>query len=74
MSSMTVDEPPVPPPRRASRLAAGEEDSDRDSDPAFVSPLDEVKGVHQQPALTTANLHEASRSGGGLFITDVSEV
>uniref|UniRef100_A0A8P4JYY5 FAM13A-like domain-containing protein n=1 Tax=Dicentrarchus labrax TaxID=13489 RepID=A0A8P4JYY5_DICLA len=38
------------------------EDSDRDSDPAFVSPLDEVKAVHQQPALTMANLHEASRS------------
>ncbi|GAA6236381.1 protein FAM13C-like, partial [Lates japonicus] len=62
MSLMTVDEPPVPPPRRATRPAAAEEDSDRDSDPAFVSPIDEVKGVRQQPALTTANLHEASRS------------
>lgn len=61
MSSTTVEELPVPPPRRATRVAAGEEDSDRDSDPAFVSPIDEVKAVHQQPALTTANLHEASR-------------
>ncbi|CAK6980901.1 protein FAM13C-like [Scomber scombrus] len=49
--------PPAPPPRRAAR----EEDSDRDSD-AFVSPLDEVKAVRQQGALTTTNLHEASRS------------
>uniref|UniRef100_A0A3Q1H1M6 Protein FAM13C-like n=1 Tax=Acanthochromis polyacanthus TaxID=80966 RepID=A0A3Q1H1M6_9TELE len=57
-----ADELPVPPPRRATRLAAGEEDSDRDSDPAFVSPIDEVKAVRQQAALTTANLHEASRS------------
>ncbi|XP_036937791.1 protein FAM13C-like [Acanthopagrus latus] len=62
MGSTTVVETPVPPPRRATRAAAGEEDSDRDSDPAFVSPIDEVKAVHQQPALTTANLHEASRS------------
>ncbi|XP_070708235.1 protein FAM13C-like [Pempheris klunzingeri] len=59
--SMTVDQFPVPPPP-AARLAVGEEDSDRDSDPAFVSPLDEMKAVHQQPALTIANLHEASRS------------
>ncbi|XP_023256800.1 protein FAM13A-like, partial [Seriola lalandi dorsalis] len=60
-SSRTVDELPVPPPpQRATRPAAGEEDSDRDSDPAFVSPLDEVKAVHQQAAVTTANLHEAS--------------
>ncbi|XP_054860676.1 protein FAM13C-like isoform X2 [Amphiprion ocellaris] len=57
-----ADELPVPPPRRATRLAAGEEDSDRDSDPAFVSPIDEVKAVRQHAALTTANLHEASRS------------
>ncbi|XP_042253026.1 protein FAM13C-like [Thunnus albacares] len=62
MNLMTVDERPVPPPRRVTRPTAGEEDSDRDSDPAFVSPLDEVKAVRQQPALTTANLHEASRS------------
>lgn len=60
--STTVIELPVPPPRRATRPAAGEEDSDRDSDPAFVSPLDEVKTVHPEPALTMANLHEASRS------------
>ncbi|XP_075934458.1 protein FAM13C-like [Anarhichas minor] len=58
MSSTMVLEAPVPPPRRATRPAAGEEDGD----PAFVSPLDEVKAVHQQAAVTTANLHEASRS------------
>ncbi|XP_008301935.1 protein FAM13C [Stegastes partitus] len=57
-----ADELPVPPPRRPTRPAAVEEDSDRDSDPAFVSPIDEVKAVRQQAALTTANLHEASRS------------
>uniref|UniRef100_A0A3Q3LMN6 Protein FAM13C-like n=1 Tax=Mastacembelus armatus TaxID=205130 RepID=A0A3Q3LMN6_9TELE len=62
LSSMTVQELPVPPLHRAARATAGEEDSDRDSDPAFVSPLDEVKAVRQQPALTTSNLHEASRS------------
>lgn len=61
MSSLAVDELPVPPPRRSAQPAAGEEDSDRDSDPAFVSPLDEVKAVRQQDALTTGNLHEASR-------------
>lgn len=61
MNLMTVDERPVPPPRRTTRPSAGEEDSDRDSDPAFVSPLDEVKAVRQQPALNMANLHEASR-------------
>ncbi|KAM6951583.1 protein FAM13C [Aplochiton taeniatus] len=53
---------PVPPPRRLMRALANEEDSDRDSDTAFVSPLDEVKAVRQQPAITMANLHEASRS------------
>ncbi|XP_024859297.1 protein FAM13A-like [Kryptolebias marmoratus] len=52
----------VPPPRRATWAAASEEDSDRDSDPAFVSPIDEVKAVRQQATFTTANLHEASRS------------
>ncbi|KAM9425784.1 protein FAM13C-like [Pholidichthys leucotaenia] len=52
----------IPPPRRTTRPSAGEEDSDRDSDPAFVSPIDEVKAVRQQTVLTTANLHEASRS------------
>ena len=62
MTSMIAVELPVPPPCRATQPAAGEEDSDRDSDPAFVSPLDEVKAVQQQPPLTTANLHEASRS------------
>ncbi|XP_040885174.1 protein FAM13C-like [Toxotes jaculatrix] len=61
MSSMTVDELCLP-PQRVTRQAGSEEDSDRDSDPAFVSPLDEVKAVRQQPALTMANLHEASRS------------
>ncbi|XP_028264345.1 protein FAM13C-like isoform X2 [Parambassis ranga] len=62
MGSMVVDERPVPPPHRAPPPRAGEEDSDRDSDPAFVSPIDEVKAVQQRAALTTANLHEASRS------------
>nr|XP_046233644.1 protein FAM13C-like [Scatophagus argus] len=62
MSSATVGELPVLLPPRATRATAGEEDSDRDSDPAFVSPLDEVKAVHHQPGLTMANLHEASRS------------
>ncbi|KAM4624543.1 protein FAM13C [Polymixia lowei] len=58
----TVYHRPVPPPRRVTRPLANEEDSDRDSDPAFVSPLDEVKAVREQPAITMANLHEASRS------------
>lgn len=57
---MTVEELPVPP--------AHEEDSDRDSDPAFVSPMDEVKCVEQQAAVTTANLHEASRWVGPLAL------
>uniref|UniRef100_A0A3P9AAV0 FAM13A-like domain-containing protein n=1 Tax=Esox lucius TaxID=8010 RepID=A0A3P9AAV0_ESOLU len=48
--------------RVTSDPAPREEDSDRDSDPAFVSPLDEVKAVRQQPGVTMANLHEASRS------------
>ncbi|XP_069581265.1 protein FAM13A-like isoform X2 [Brachyistius frenatus] len=61
-SSVTVVQLPVPPPRRATRPAAGEEDSDRDSDPAFVSPIDEVKAVHRHGAVATGNLHEASRS------------
>ncbi|KAG7462923.1 hypothetical protein MATL_G00189870 [Megalops atlanticus] len=34
---------------------------EEDSDPAFVSPLDEVKAV-RQPAVTMSNLHAASRS------------
>ncbi|KAF1393488.1 hypothetical protein PFLUV_G00016440 [Perca fluviatilis] len=34
----------------------------RDSEPALVSPLAEVKNVCPPAALTTANLHEASRS------------
>ena len=61
LNSTIVGELPVPPPCRATRPVAREEDSDRDSDPAFVSPIDEVKAVRQQAALTTANLHEASR-------------
>ena len=34
-----------------------------DSDPAFVSPMDEVKAVRHTPRapVTMANLHEASR-------------
>ncbi|XP_037546906.1 protein FAM13C [Nematolebias whitei] len=59
-SSLVRD--PVSPPYRANWPAASEEDSDRDSDPAFVSPIDEVKAIRQQTTLTTANLHEASRS------------
>ncbi|XP_053269670.1 protein FAM13A [Pleuronectes platessa] len=62
LSSVTVVERPVLRPLRAARPPAGEEDSDRDSDPAFVSPIDEVKAVRQQAAVTTSNLHEASRS------------
>ncbi|XP_058476691.1 protein FAM13C-like isoform X1 [Solea solea] len=58
VTSVTVDKRPV----LAPPTAVGEYDSDRDSDPAFVSPMDEVKGVRQQPAVNTANLHEASRS------------
>lgn len=58
MSSVTVDELLVP----MTRPTLSEEDSDRDSDPAFVSPIDEVKAMRQPPALTTANLHAASRS------------
>ncbi|XP_068455348.1 protein FAM13C-like [Clinocottus analis] len=58
-SSPAVHDPPVPPPRPAVRPAAGEEDSD--SDPASVSPMDELKAVRQQAAITTADLHEASR-------------
>lgn len=60
--SMTVQELSVTPPYRATQAVAGEEDSDRDSDPAFVSPIDEGKCVSQQPIVTTGNLHEASRS------------
>nr|XP_020472369.1 protein FAM13A-like isoform X1 [Monopterus albus]XP_020472371.1 protein FAM13A-like isoform X1 [Monopterus albus] len=62
MSSMTAEELPAPPPHRETQPAASEEESDRDSDPASVSPLDEVKSVRQQSALTVSNLHEASRS------------
>ncbi|XP_028989577.1 protein FAM13C-like isoform X2 [Betta splendens] len=61
-SSMTVDELLVLPSCSPTRQPVSEEDSDRDSDPAFVSPMDEVKGVRQPPALTMANLHAASRS------------
>ncbi|XP_038133879.1 protein FAM13A-like isoform X1 [Cyprinodon tularosa] len=62
LSSSLVSDVPVLPPCRVTWPAASEEDSDRDSDPAFVSPIDEVKAMRQQVALTTANLHEASRS------------
>lgn len=56
---VTVEERPVSAPCRLERPV--EEDSDRDSDPAFVSPLDEVKAVRHGPALHMSNLHEASR-------------
>uniref|UniRef100_A0A3P8USA7 Protein FAM13A-like n=1 Tax=Cynoglossus semilaevis TaxID=244447 RepID=A0A3P8USA7_CYNSE len=59
-TSATLDEHPVQ--GLPLRPAGGEDDSDRDSDPAFVSPMDEVKAVRHQPGVTTANLHEASRS------------
>ncbi|XP_032429821.1 protein FAM13C-like [Xiphophorus hellerii] len=62
LTSSVVSDVLVPPSCRATWPAANEEDSDRDSDPAFVSPIDEVKAVRQHGALTTANLHEASRS------------
>ncbi|XP_067101318.1 protein FAM13C [Osmerus mordax] len=51
---------PTPPCQRLQPLTT-EEESDRESDTAFVSPLDEVKAV-RLPAITMANLHEASRS------------
>uniref|UniRef100_A0AAV2LD00 FAM13A-like domain-containing protein n=1 Tax=Knipowitschia caucasica TaxID=637954 RepID=A0AAV2LD00_KNICA len=57
--SVSVEERPVSAPCRLGGPA--EEDSDRDSDPAFVSPLDEVKAVRHGPALHMSNLHEASR-------------
>ncbi|XP_029953983.1 protein FAM13C-like [Salarias fasciatus] len=60
--SMTVGNAPVQPPLRGIRPVSSEYDSDHDSDPAFVSPIDEVKAVRQQAALTTENLHEASRA------------
>ncbi|XP_030631718.1 protein FAM13C [Chanos chanos] len=47
------------PPCRAVRPASADEEGD--SDPAFVSPLDEVKAV-RQPVVNMSNLHEASRS------------
>ncbi|CAL8302693.1 unnamed protein product [Lota lota] len=53
---------PVPPPCRVTRQAANEEDSDRDSDPALVSPIVEVKEVREKSPITVTNLHEASRS------------
>ncbi|XP_075996625.1 protein FAM13C, partial [Genypterus blacodes] len=58
----TADRPAAPPPAPPPRVTANEDGSDRDSDPAFVSPLDEVKAVRSQSPLTMANLHEASRS------------
>ncbi|KAK5850380.1 hypothetical protein PBY51_001264 [Eleginops maclovinus] len=39
-----------------------EEEDEEDGDPAFVSPIVEVKPVQQQLDLTVSNLHEASRS------------
>ncbi|XP_055085332.1 protein FAM13C [Periophthalmus magnuspinnatus] len=57
--SVSVEERPVSAPCRLGGPV--EEDSDRDSDPAFVSPLDEVKAVRHGPALNMSNLHEASR-------------
>uniref|UniRef100_A0A8C6NP70 FAM13A-like domain-containing protein n=1 Tax=Nothobranchius furzeri TaxID=105023 RepID=A0A8C6NP70_NOTFU len=62
LSCSLVSDVRAPSPHRETWPMAREEDSDRDSDPAFVSPIDEVKAIRQQAALTTANLHEASRS------------
>uniref|UniRef100_A0A1A8M630 Family with sequence similarity 13, member C n=1 Tax=Nothobranchius pienaari TaxID=704102 RepID=A0A1A8M630_9TELE len=62
LSCSLVSDVRAPSPHRETWPTAREEDSDRDSDPAFVSPIDEVKAIRQQAALTTANLHEASRS------------
>ncbi|KAM6896864.1 protein FAM13C-like [Xenentodon cancila] len=62
MNFSLLEELPVQSLQRATRPAASEEDSDRDSDPAFVSPIEEEKAILQKTALTTANLHEASRS------------
>ncbi|CAL8309972.1 unnamed protein product [Boreogadus saida] len=53
---------PAPPPCRVTWQAANEEDSDRDSDPALVSPILEVKDVREKSPITVINLHEASRS------------
>ncbi|KAJ3608310.1 hypothetical protein NHX12_025359, partial [Muraenolepis orangiensis] len=53
---------PTPPPHSVVRQATNEEDSDRDSDPAFVSPIVEVKVVREKSPITVINLHEASRS------------
>uniref|UniRef100_A0A8C5FJ79 FAM13A-like domain-containing protein n=1 Tax=Gadus morhua TaxID=8049 RepID=A0A8C5FJ79_GADMO len=53
---------PAPPPCRVTWQAANEEDSDRDSDPALVSPIVEVKDVREKSPITVINLHEASRS------------
>ncbi|KAL7857584.1 hypothetical protein SRHO_G00164830 [Serrasalmus rhombeus] len=51
--------PPVP--RQPTPESVDEDEEEGDSDPAFVSPLDEVKAV-QKPAITMSNLHAASRS------------
>ncbi|KAG9341798.1 hypothetical protein JZ751_018520 [Albula glossodonta] len=48
----------LPRPQSQDEMACPQ---DEDSEPTFVSPLDEVKTV-RQPALTMSNLHEASRS------------
>ncbi|KAG9267297.1 protein FAM13C [Astyanax mexicanus] len=50
-----------PPPRQPTPESMDEEDDEEDSDPAFVSPLDEVKAV-RHPGLTMSNLHAASKS------------
>ncbi|XP_017570016.1 protein FAM13C isoform X2 [Pygocentrus nattereri] len=51
--------PPVP--RQPTPESVDEDEEEGDSDPAFVSPLDEVKAM-QKPAITMSNLHAASRS------------
>ncbi|XP_072523112.1 protein FAM13C isoform X2 [Salminus brasiliensis] len=51
----------TPPPRQPTPESMDEEDDEEDSDPAFVSPLDEVKAV-RHPGITMSNLHAASKS------------
>ncbi|MBN3302782.1 FA13C protein, partial [Amia calva] len=53
---------PLPPSRAICQPATEESlcPQEEDSEPAFVSPLDEMKAV-RQPVITMSNLHEASK-------------
>ncbi|KAK1794106.1 hypothetical protein P4O66_010716 [Electrophorus voltai] len=55
------DEAQNTPPPPWQVVPEEDDEEDEDSDPTFVSPLDEVKGV-RQPAFSMSNLHSASRS------------